>query len=127
EDMFDSAAKAVSEMAVQVNASFIIVLTNHGRLPSLISKYRPKTTVIALSDNFETMNVLRLVWGVLPLYFDSLNLINQNEKDEMKSIKPAIKFLKEQNIISSGQCLVFTSGNPVDEKNASVWIKILSV
>jgi pyruvate kinase len=114
--VFDSVGRALANMAVQLNAEAVVSFTRRGRMAKAMSKFRPATKIIAMSDSFEVMNVLRLIWGIIPIYFEDV-------PDELSAIKIARKILLEDEILHSGAQIIFTSGSPVDEKGKDIWIR----
>jgi len=116
ETVFDSVGKALSDMAVQLNAEAVVSFTRRGRMAKAMSKFRPNTRIVAMSDSFEVMNVLRLIWGIIPIYFEDL-------PDEQTAIKVAKKILKDKQVVSEGSTIIFTSGAPLDEKGKDIWIR----
>lgn len=120
QNVFDSVGKALSDMAVQLNVSAVVSFTRKGRMAKAMSKFRPKTRIIAMSDSFDIMNILRLIWGIIPIYFEDM-------PDENTAIEAAKKILIDKNIIRPGETLIFTSGAPVDEKGKEIWIRFAKV
>ncbi len=116
ETVFDSVGKALADMAVQLNAEAVVSFTRRGRMAKAMSKFRPNTRIVAMSDSFEVMNVLRLIWGIIPIYFEDL-------PDEHTAIKAAKKILKDKNVVTEGSTIIFTSGAPLDEKGKDIWIR----
>ena len=116
ETVFDSVGKALSDMAVQLKADAVVSFTRRGRMARAMSKFRPATMIVAMSDSFEVMNVLSLIWGIIPIYFEDL-------PDESSAIKTASNILKEKNLVKAGANIIFTSGAPVDEKGKDIWIR----
>ena len=116
ETIFDSVGKALADMAVQLHAEAVVSFTRRGRMAKAMSKFRPNTRIIAMSDSFEVMNVLRLIWGIIPIYFEDL-------PDEQTAIKIAKNILLDKNIVTEGSTIIFTSGAPIDEKGKEIWIR----
>ncbi len=116
ETVFDSVGKALADMAVQLNAEAVVSFTRRGRMAKAMSKFRPNTRIVAMSDSFEVMNVLRLIWGIIPIYFEDL-------PDEQTAIKVGKKILRDKNVVSEGATIIFTSGAPLDEKGKDIWIR----
>lgn len=116
ETVFDSVGRALSNMAVQLGAEAVVSFTRRGRMAKAMSKFRPSTQIVAMSDSFEVMNVLRLIWGIIPIYFEDV-------ADEQTAIKIATKILLEDEIVKEGSTIIFTSGAPVDEKGKDIWIR----
>ena len=115
-NVFDSVGKALANMAVQLNAEAVVSFTRRGRMARSLSRFRPKTRIVTLSDNFEIMNILRMIWGICPIYFEDL-------PDEFTSITVALKLLKDKNLVKSGDLVIFTSGAPADEMGKDIWIR----
>jgi pyruvate kinase len=120
ENLFSSVGKAITDMAKQINASAIATITQKGRMVVSLSKFRPSVPIAALTNNFEIMNILRLVWGVKPLYFEDI-------KDETAAIRKGTKILRENGIVKTGDTVIFTSGAPEDEKGSDIWIRFAKV
>jgi pyruvate kinase len=116
ETVFDSVGKALANMAVQLNAEAVVSFTRKGRMARAMSKFRPSTRIVAMSDSFEVMNVLRLIWGIIPVYFEEIT-------DELTAIKVATNILKEKAIVHDGGAIIFTSGAPIEEKGKDIWIR----
>ncbi|MCI0449446.1 MAG: pyruvate kinase [Chlorobi bacterium] len=114
--VFISVGRALTTMAVQLGAEAIVSFTRTGRITKAMSKFRPSTRIIALSDSFEVMNILRLVWGIIPIYFEDI-------PDEIEAIKTATTLLRESNLVNKGGTVIFTSGAPMDEKGKDIWIR----
>lgn len=116
ETVFDSVGKALTDMAVQLKAEAVVSFTRQGRMARAMSKFRPATRIVAMSDSFEVMNILRLIWGIIPVYFE-------DTPEEKTAIKIASNMLKEKDIVSEGSVIIFTSGAPLDEKGKEIWIR----
>lgn len=116
ETVFDSVGKALTDMAVQLKAEAVVSFTRQGRMARAMSKFRPATRIVAMSDSFEVMNILRLIWGIIPVYFE-------DTPEEKTAIKIASNMLKEKHIVSEGSVIIFTSGAPLDEKGKEIWIR----
>lgn len=114
--VFDSVGKALAEMAEQLRVEAVVSFTRTGRMAKAMSKFRPLTSIVAMSDSFEVMNVLRLIWGIIPIYFEDI-------PDEVTAIKTATKILKDKNLVKEGASVIFTSGAPIDEKGKDIWIR----
>ncbi len=59
-------AQAASKAAEEVGARWIVVFTRSGFTARLISKFRPKTPVIAFSPEHRVVRQMTLYWGVTP-------------------------------------------------------------
>lgn len=120
ENQFDSIGKAVVSISKQIKADAIVVFTYKGRTARLISKYRPDSTIIAISDSFETINNLCLRWGIASLFMNDID-------KEHVAIDRAKKMILESGHVKNKDILIFTAAAPYSEKSRSNWIKIESV
>lgn len=116
EKLFDSVGKAVVAISHQTNAQAIVVFTEKGRTARLISKYRPKAKIIAVSNNFNTMNNLSLHWGVIPIFSEKVD-------KEHIAIEEAKSSILNSGLAKSGDLLIFTAGAPYSEKSRTNWIR----
>lgn len=120
DNLFDSTANAFSNIANQVNAKVIVVFTHYGRAARVMAKYRPKAPIIAISENFETLNELNLHSGISPCHLGEFN-------NEEKAIKDSIKLLKKNQFVESGDLAVFTAGAPMTDNSRRNWIRFVKV
>ncbi|AFH48315.1 Pyruvate kinase [Ignavibacterium album JCM 16511] len=116
EKLFDSVGRAVVSISHQTNAQAIVVFTEKGRTARLISKYRPKAKIIAVSNNFETMNNLSLHWGVIPIFSEKID-------KEHIAIEEAKSSILNSGLAKAGELLIFTAGAPYSEKSRTNWIR----
>jgi pyruvate kinase len=116
ENIFDPVGRALATMAVQVGASAVVSITRRGNMARSLSKFRPRMRIVALSDNFELMNVLKLVWGVYPIYFNEMG-------DETEVISLGLDAMREKALVKHGDTVIFTSGAPADQKGPDIWIR----
>ena len=120
DNLFDSLGMAVANIADQVNAACIVVFTNHGRKARVISKFRPTSQIIAVSNNFDTLNFLNLHWGILPQFLEDFT-------DEDLAIKQATQIMKDKELINPGDVVMFTSGAPYTDKGRKSWLRFAVV
>ena len=116
ERLFDSVGRAVVAISQQINAQAIVVFTEKGRTARLISKYRPKAKIIAVSNNFNTMNNLSLHWGVVPVFSEKID-------KEHIAIEEAKNTILKSGLAKTGDLLIFTAGAPYSEKSRTNWIR----
>ncbi len=120
DNLFDSIGLAVANIAEQVKAACIVVFTNHGRKARVIAKFKPASPIIAISNNFDTLNFLNLHWGIFPYFMEDFS-------DEDKAIKAAKEIIKEKSIVKEGDVVIFTSGAPYTEKGRKSWLRFIVV
>lgn len=116
DDLFDSTGRAVVDISNQVKASLIVVFTHYGRKAKMVAKFRPDARIIAISDNFETLNILNLYWGIKSFF---LTEIDDNEK----AIKNAHNILEKEQLIDKGDIIIYTAGAPITDKGRINWVR----
>lgn len=110
EDEFTDVAQAIAASACltaqKLNASAIVCLTTSGKTASMISKFRPKARVIAVTHILETLNRLELVWGVQ-------TLIIRPYKSTDEAMSQIEDLLIKYGLVKHGDKVVLTLGVPV--------------
>ncbi|RUM61896.1 MAG: pyruvate kinase [Persephonella sp.] len=61
-----SIAYSGSELSEKINASAIAVFTKSGKTARNVSKFRPKSPILAITHDLRTLRRLNIVWGVIP-------------------------------------------------------------
>jgi pyruvate kinase len=116
ENLFDSVGRAVATISRQVNAAAIVVFTFKGRTAKNLSKFKPKSRIIAISNSFDTMNNLCLRWGVTSLFLEEID-------KEHIAIDQAKKLILEAGHVVSGDVVLFAAGAPYSEKSRANWLR----
>jgi len=116
DNLFDATAKGFAEIADQINASVIVVFTHHGRKAKALAKFRPAASIVAISNEFDTLNILNLHRGIIPFHLE-------NFEDEDKAISQAIEILKKEMFVEKNDIIVFTSGAPITDGERRNWIR----
>lgn len=120
ENLFDSVNRAIVAISKQVHATAIVVFTHRGRTAQRISKFRPDCRIIAISDHFETMNMLCLKWGITSLYMEYI-------KDEHAAIEKSKGLITEAGLVKHRDIVIFTAGAPYSDKNRVTWLKFCEI
>src|SRR5690606_16052693 len=63
----EAISQSVANSALDLNAAAILTATESGYTARMVSKYRPKAPIIAVTPNEQVMRRLALVWGVVPV------------------------------------------------------------
>lgn len=116
ENLFDSVGKAIVEISKQINAQAIVVFTFEGRTARIISKYKPDSKIIAISNSFNTMNNLCLRWGVTSVYSETID-------KEHLAIDDAKELILNAGLAKKGDLIIFTAGAPYSEKSRANWLR----
>ncbi len=116
DNLFDATAKGFAEISDQINASVIVVFTHHGRKAKALAKFRPAASIVAISNEFDTLNILNLHRGIIPFHLE-------NFEDEDEAISQAIEILKKEMFVEKNDIIVFTSGAPITDGERRNWIR----
>ena len=113
----DAIGQSVAHTALNLDVSSIITPTESGHTARMISKYRPKASIVAVTAKESVQRRLSLVWGVYP----QLGL-EVNSTDEMLDI--AVEESVNSGIVKHGDLVVITAGVPVGEAGTTNLMKI---
>ncbi|EXX89388.1 pyruvate kinase [Paenibacillus darwinianus] len=116
----EAISQAVANSALDLNASAIITSTESGYTARMISKYRPKSPIIAVTPIEQVMRKLQLVWGVIPAHGTAASTT-----DEMFDI--AVNGAFGTGLVRLGDTVVITAGVPVGRSGTTNLIKIHTV
>jgi pyruvate kinase len=116
----DSISYATCAMAQDLGAAAIITATQTGYTSIMVSKYRPKAPVIAVTPVESISRKMALVWGV-----KSILTVPTKTTDEM--ISTAVNFTLAAGLIKSGDLLVITAGVPVGIHGTTNLIRVHTV
>ncbi|SMF21240.1 pyruvate kinase [Pseudobacteriovorax antillogorgiicola] len=113
----ESIALSACEAADALNAKAIVCLTLTGSIARSISKWRPKTPIIAISPRKDVSQRLEMVWGIQgipnPSFYNTDSLLQELPR-----------VLKELNVAESGDVVVITAGIPINKMKPTNMIKI---
>lgn len=108
-DCTTSVAIAAVNAAMKSLAAAIVVLTTTGRTAHMISKYRPRCPIIAISRMGLTTRQAHLYRGIAPIHFNAERLTDWTQ-DVDSRIQHAVDFAKKRNYLNSGDNLVIVTG-----------------
>jgi pyruvate kinase len=94
---------AVSDIAETLKAAAIMTLTKTGATARNVSKFRPKTPILAVTPHVDVSRQLQLVWGVKPLLVLDLPSTSQ-------TFQAAINVAQENLLLKDGDLVVMTAG-----------------
>ncbi|MBE9010382.1 pyruvate kinase [Pseudanabaenaceae cyanobacterium LEGE 13415] len=96
-------SQAVGNIAVQLDAAAIMSLTKTGSTARNVSKFRPRTPILAITPHVDVARQLQLVWGVKPLLVLDLPSTGQ-------TFQAALNVAQEKGLVSEGDLVVLTAG-----------------
>lgn len=110
-------SQSVSHTALNLQASAIITSTESGFTARMISKYRPKSPIVAITSSDRVSRSLSLTWGVFPYVGE-----RACSTDEM--LKIAVEGALETGIVKHGDLVVITAGVPVGKTGTTNMMKV---
>lgn len=102
-DQISAIASSSTVLAHQLNAKLILTVTRSGKTARRISGFRPKMTVVAVTDDSIVYQQLALVWGVRCLYVEKI-------VDNEKAFNRAITHMKMRKLLEENEQVVFVAG-----------------
>lgn len=112
--------KATCTTAMDLGASAIITATSSGYTSKAISKFKPKSPIIAATTSESVMRRLSLVWGVYPVLSPY-----SNSTDDV--IELSIQSAVEKGYVKEGELVVITAGIPVGTSGSTNLIKVHTI
>ncbi|MFC0474186.1 pyruvate kinase [Robertmurraya beringensis] len=112
----DAIGQSVAHTALNLDANAIIAPTESGHTARMISKYRPKAPIVAVTSDDGVARRLSLAWGVYPQIGKQANTT-----DEM--LDTAVEESLNSGIVSRGDLVVITAG-AVNVKGTTNLMKI---
>lgn len=113
----DAISHATCTTALDLGATAIITSTKSGHTARMVSKYRPRARIIAVTPRMEVVRKMTLVWGVMPL-------LESETRNTDEMIAAAIKASLSANLIKCGDLVVITAGIPVGVPGTTNMLKV---
>ncbi|XP_055955893.1 pyruvate kinase PKM isoform X1 [Patella vulgata] len=118
-DATHTIAIAAVEASFTCMASAIIVITTSGRSAFLVSAYRPRCPILAITRNAQTARQCHLYRGIFPIHYTGPNSSNKLEEDDKmnewtadvdRRIWRAIDIAMNRNFLRAGDPVVILTG-----------------
>lgn len=106
----EAVGQAAARLAEQLHAAAIITLTDSGFTARLISKHRPESSIIAVTDSVRVARRLALNWGVNPLLCSN----EEAGSDEARTAFGCARAL-DLGYVQRGDTVVVTHGTRQDK------------
>lgn len=123
-DEFLSVAEAIAASAClsakKLNAAAIVCLTTSGKTATMISRYRPKARIIAVTHLIPTLNRLELVWGIQTVVIDPYDSTDA-------AIFQMEDLLIKSGLVKTGDKVILTMGVPILERGTTNSIRVYIV
>jgi len=109
---------AACNAANMVNASAIVCMTQSGSTAVMISKFRPKKPIIAVTARRISLLRLCLVWGVQGYLIEGFK---DNVDDAVEEMKQS---LIDEKVVRQGNRIVITAGLPFTKRRSTNMMRI---
>lgn len=112
----ETACELITHASEELKMKVIAVFTHSGSTAQLISKYRPRTPIVAFSPEVQTRRALSLIWGVLPRTIAAVRSI-----DSLTAV--AEKRLLEEKLVRRGDIIGIVAGTPMGVRGTTNFMK----
>nr|MDQ3282328.1 pyruvate kinase [Acidobacteriota bacterium] len=106
DEFTDALAGSANYAAEQLDAKFIVVFTQTGFAARLMSKFRPKVPIIALTPSSWVARRMTLLWGVQPFVLKDTGEFHEQIVDRVDD------YLIAKDLVRPGDRLVILMGSP---------------
>lgn len=124
EETFTETAEAIAASAcltaLKLSASAIVCLTTSGKTATMISSFRPKARIIAVTSQFETLHRLELPWGIQTFAIKPY-------KSSQEAMEQVEDLLLRYGLVKTGDAIVMTLGNPVQEQAKTNSLRVYTI
>jgi pyruvate kinase len=110
DEFTDALAGAANYAAEAIDAKFIVVFTQTGFAARLMSKFRPKQPIIALTPSTWVARRMSILWGVQPFVLRDIGEYHEQIVDRVDD------FLLSRDIVVAGDRLVILMGSPIYQR-----------
>lgn len=117
QDITGNIACSVAEIANRLKCKAIVAPTISGYTARKMSRFRPKSIIIAISTDKDTVRSLGIYFGVHPVLIDSLKSLDD-------IVKQAKKIVMDNTDLMEGDKIIITGGYPFKEVKHTNLIEI---
>ncbi|MDE1548974.1 pyruvate kinase [Jeotgalibaca caeni] len=116
-DMAEAIGQSVGHTARNLDIQTIVAATESGHTARMISKYRPKAHIVAVTFTERQARGLALSYGVYPYVTEK-----PSSTDEMMDLATVVA--QEKGFAKEGDLIIITAGVPVGERGTTNLMKI---
>ncbi len=120
ETVTDAISYSTCHIAQQLNADAIITATQSGHTARMVSKYKPRAPIVAVTSNRKVARSLTLTWGVQALVCPPAK-----STDDM--FANAVHASLQEKMITDGNLVVITAGVPVGVSGTTNLLRVETV
>ncbi|MFE6799963.1 pyruvate kinase [Paenibacillus chitinolyticus] len=117
----ESISQSVANAALELDAKAIVTATESGYTARMVSKYRPKAPIVAVTRNPQVMRRLNLVWGVQPV------LLHGDAQTTDELFEQAVDGSIREGYVDLGDIVVITAGVPIGSSGTTNLMKVHQV
>ena len=110
DEFTDALAGAARYAAEEIDAKYIVVFTQTGFAARLMSKFRPRAPIVALTQSAHVARRMNLLWGVHPFVLREVGEFHEQIVDRVD------EFLLDRDLARPGDRLVILMGSPVYQR-----------
>ena len=110
DEFTDALAGAANYAAEQLDAKYLVVFTQTGFAARLMSKFRPKVPIIALTPSSWVARRMNVLWGVQPFVLREAGEFHEQIVDRVDD------YLLTKDIVRPGDRLVILMGSPIYQR-----------
>jgi len=110
DEFTDALAGAANYAAEQLDAKYVVVFTQTGFAARLMSKFRPRVPIIALTPSSWVARRMNLLWGVQPFVLKDVGEYHELIVDRVDD------FLLSKDIVRPGDRIVLLMGSPIYQR-----------
>jgi len=107
-------------LANEVEAKTIMTLTNSGYTAFQVSSWRPRSFILAFTDNRRILGRLNLLWGVYAHYYDGYASTDETVED-------IINIAKENEYLKKGDMAITLTSMPIEKKGMVNSLRVTEV
>jgi pyruvate kinase len=115
----ETVSHSIQRIAYDMPLDKIVTLTRSGYTARMISRFKPKQEIIAVTPTKLVRNQLKVAYGVTPIWIDYLR-----EKDRILSVA---KGLHSKGLINDEDTVLFTASLRTIQKHSSNLIEIHNI
>nr|WP_320148119.1 pyruvate kinase [uncultured Anaeromusa sp.] len=113
----EAISHATVQIAQELSAAAIVTSSEKGYTARMVSKYRPKAAIVAVSQHPATIRRMQLYWGVVPVPGNA-----SCGTDEM--VENAVEGALESGAVNPGDLIVITAGVPLGMSGTTNMIRV---
>lgn len=118
--MAESISANVFDLAKENKAKAIVIDSISGLSARLISRFRPETHIVVLTNREKTMSQLALSWGAYAYYLPPCQSL-----DEL--LKKSVALVKKERLVKKNDKIVLVTGHPVGHTAGMNLIKVQEI